>query len=43
MNVRKLFFSTSDVFGWLLQHARDVEDRFDDGQWNWSLGVGFNF
>lgn len=30
-------------YGWFFRHARDVEDRFDDGQFNWSVGVGFNF
>lgn len=39
----RTFISATVEYGWLFQHARGVEDRFDDGQWNWSLGVGFNF
>lgn len=39
----RTFIAATIEYGWLFQHARSVEDRFDDGQWNWSLGVGFNF
>jgi hypothetical protein len=30
-------------YGWFFRHARNVDDTFDDGQFNWSVGVGFNF
>lgn len=39
----RTFIQATVEYGWFFQHSRDVEDRFDDGQWNWSLGVGFNF
>jgi hypothetical protein len=30
-------------YNWFFRHARNVDDTFDDGQFNWSVGVGFNF
>lgn len=30
-------------YNWFFRHARDVNNRFGDGQFNWSLGVGFNY
>jgi hypothetical protein len=30
-------------WGWTFRHARNLSDRFSSGQYNWSLGVGFNF
>lgn len=30
-------------YGWFFRHARDVDDRFRSGQFNWSVGMGFNF
>ena len=30
-------------YGWFFRHARNVDDTFSDGQFNWSVGVGFNF
>lgn len=39
----RTFIAATVEYGWLFQHSRGVEDRFDDGQFNWSLGVGFNF
>ncbi len=39
----RTFIAATAEYGWLFNHARDVDDRFDDGQWNWSLAVGFNF
>lgn len=30
-------------YGWFFRHARNLDDRFDDGQFNWGVGVGFNF
>ena len=28
---------------WTFRHARNLSDRFSSGQYNWSVGVGFNF
>lgn len=39
----RTFIQATIEYGWFFQHSRSIEDRFDDGQWNWSLGVGFNF
>ncbi|MBI2510664.1 MAG: hypothetical protein HYV96_01680 [Opitutae bacterium] len=39
----RTFLHATIEYGWLFQHARSIDDRFDNGQWNWSLGVGFNF
>jgi hypothetical protein len=39
----RTFVAATIEYGWLFQHAKGVNDRFDDGQWNWSLAVGFNF
>ncbi len=39
----RTFVQLTVEYGWFFQHSRDVEDRFDDGQWNWSLGLGYNF
>jgi hypothetical protein len=30
-------------YSWFFRHGRDVDDTFDQGQFNWSVGVGFNF
>jgi hypothetical protein len=30
-------------YGWFFRRARNLDDRFNDGQFNWSVGVGFNF
>lgn len=30
-------------YGWFFRHARSIDNRFSDGQFNWSVGVGFNF
>lgn len=30
-------------YGWFFRRARALDDTFDDGQFNWSLGMGFNF
>lgn len=35
----RTFLHATVEYGWLFQRAR----AFDDGQWNWSLGVGFAF
>lgn len=39
----RTFLHATVEYGWLFQRARSFDDRFDSGQWNWSLGVGFNF
>lgn len=30
-------------YGWFFRRARSLDDRFDDGQFTWSAGIGFNF
>ncbi|HVS53538.1 MAG TPA: hypothetical protein VHD62_14380 [Opitutaceae bacterium] len=30
-------------YGWFFRHANALDDRFHDGQWNYSLGMGINF
>ncbi len=30
-------------YGWFFRHARNVDDTFSDGQFNWGVGIGFNF
>ena len=30
-------------YAWLFNKADQLEDTFDDGQINWSIGIGFNF
>lgn len=30
-------------YAWLFNDADDVDDTFDDGRFDWSIGVGFNF
>ena len=30
-------------YGWFFRRARNLDDRFDDGQFTWGVGVGFNF
>lgn len=30
-------------YAWLFNDADDLDDTFEDGQINWSVGVGFNF
>lgn len=30
-------------YDWSFRHARAINDRFDDGQFNWNAGIGFNF
>jgi hypothetical protein len=30
-------------YDWTFRHASEVDNRFDDGQFNWNVGVGFNF
>lgn len=30
-------------YGWFFRRARSVDNRFNDGQFNWGVGLGFNF
>ena len=30
-------------YGWFFRHARSLDNRFSDGQFNWGVGIGFNF
>lgn len=30
-------------YGWMFSPARSFNDRLADGQWTWSMGVGFRF
>jgi hypothetical protein len=30
-------------YGWFFRRARSVDNSFSDGQFNWAVGVGFNF
>lgn len=39
----RTFIVATVEYSWLFDRADSVDDRFSDGQWNWSLGVGFNF
>ncbi len=39
----RTFVYAMGEYGWFFDRARDVEDRFNDGQINWSVGLGFNF
>lgn len=39
----RTFLYAMAEYGWFFRRARNLDDRFDDGQFNWSVGVGFNF
>lgn len=39
----KTFLFAMAEYGWFFQHAHSVDDRFDDGQFFYSAGIGFNF
>ncbi len=30
-------------YAWLFDDAQDIDETFDDGRFNWSVGLGFNF
>lgn len=30
-------------YGWFFRRARGVDDSFSDGQFNWGIGIGYNF
>ena len=40
---QRTFIYAQVEYGWFFRRARNVDDTFDDGQFNWSIGVGFNF
>ncbi|MFT3781982.1 MAG: hypothetical protein QM790_08190 [Nibricoccus sp.] len=39
----RTFVELAAQYAWYFQKGRDIKDRFDTGNWNWSLGLGFNF
>lgn len=39
----RTFVSAGIEYGWYFQHSDNLDNSFDDGQWNWTVGVGFNF
>ena len=39
----RTFVHTTIEYGWYFDRARNVNNRFNDGQWSWSMGLGFNF
>lgn len=39
----RTFVTAMADYGWFFQHADTIDNRFDDGQFGWTLGVGFNF
>jgi hypothetical protein len=41
--IPRTFVYAMAEYAWLFRQAKDINDRFDDGQFNWSVGVGFHF
>jgi hypothetical protein len=41
--VPRTFIYAMAEYDWFFRQARNLTDRFSDGQWNWSIGVGFHF
>jgi hypothetical protein len=41
--IPRTFIFAMAEYSWLFRHAKDINDRFDDGQIGWSAGVGFHF
>ncbi|MEO6245989.1 MAG: hypothetical protein ABIQ12_11210 [Opitutaceae bacterium] len=39
----RTFILTMVEYGWFFNRARNIDNRFRDGQFTWSAGVGFNF
>lgn len=39
----RTFIMAMVEYSWLFENSRGLDDRFDDGQFNWTVGVGFNF
>ncbi|HEX2852034.1 MAG TPA: hypothetical protein VHO24_02260 [Opitutaceae bacterium] len=41
--IPRTFIYVMAEYDWLFRKAKDLNNRFDDGQFNWSVGVGFHF
>lgn len=39
----RTFVYLTPEYNWFFRHARGIHESFGDGQFNWSVGVGFNF
>lgn len=39
----RTFVYVTPEYNWFFRHASGLDRRFNDGQFNWSVGVGFNF
>lgn len=39
----RTFVYVTPEYNWLFRDAQDVNNTFSDGQFNWTVGVGFNF
>lgn len=39
----KTFIEAKVDYQWIFNRGRDIDDRFDDGRFGYSLGIGFNF
>lgn len=39
----KTFIFALANYAWTFEHSSDAADRFDDGAFLWSVGIGFNF
>ena len=41
--LEKTFLFVAGEYNWLFRDADRADDNFDDGQFNYSVGIGFNF
>ena len=41
--IPRTFIFAMGEYAWFFRQAKDLNNRFDDGQFNWSVGVGFHF
>lgn len=39
----RTFVRASAEYGWMFSHARGFDERFAEGQWTWSMGLGITF
>ncbi|MFT3867516.1 MAG: hypothetical protein QM715_03350 [Nibricoccus sp.] len=39
----RVFIEVMAEYAWYFRHSNNIDDRFDTGHWNWSLGTGFTF
>jgi hypothetical protein len=39
----KTFIQAKMDYQWIFRRARDIDNRFDDGRFGYSVGIGFNF